>query len=82
MALAIGGDGPVLAFIDESVLGLAMLVDGEWRVETVLEAGGEPFQIVGLALDRSGAPHLTFSTVTGHSPLGGEVWYVAPVDRG
>ena len=48
----------------------------------MLEAGADPFQIVGLAVDSAGAPHLTFSTVTAHQPLDGEVWYVAPVQKG
>ena len=35
-----------------------------------------------MVLDASGAPHLTFSTVTGNGPLDGEVWYVAPLLKG
>ena len=81
VALELGADGPVLAFIDESRVAVATLVGGEWEVETLLEAGADPFQIVGLALDDAGAPHLTFATVTGNGPLDGEVWYVAPVRK-
>ncbi len=82
VSLALTADGPMLAFIDEQVLALARQLDGEWNVEIVLEAGADPFQIVGLAVDSAGAPHLTFSTVTAHQPLDGEVWYVAPVRKG
>lgn len=82
VALELGPGGPVIAYIDESVLGLATLVDGAWSAAVVLEAGDDPFQIVGLALDANGAPQLAFSTITGNRPLDGEVWYVAPVAKG
>ena len=82
VAIEIAAGGPVIAYIDESVLGLATLTDGAWSAEVVFEAGGDPFQVVGLALDADGAPHLTFSTITGNGPLDGEVWYVAPLAKG
>ena len=82
VAIALAAGGPVIAYIDESVLGLATLSDGTWSVETLFAAGDQPFQVVGLALDADGAPHLTFSTITGNGPLDGEVWYVAPLAKG
>ncbi|MEE8421364.1 MAG: hypothetical protein V3S31_01155 [Dehalococcoidia bacterium] len=82
VALALSPGGPVVAFIDVSQLGLATLRDGAWGVETVLAAGDDPFQVVGLALDGDGAPFLTFSTITGNGPLDGEIWLVAPVAKG
>jgi hypothetical protein len=81
VALAVGDDGPVLAYIDQSRLALATRDDGAWREETIVSAGAEPLQAVGLALDLSGAPHLTFSTITATGPLDGDVWYVAPLSR-
>ncbi len=82
VALEIAGGEPVVAFVDESRLGLARRSDGAWTEETILAAGDDPFQVAGLALDAAGAPHLTFSTVTGSDPLDGEVWYVAPQAKG
>ncbi|MEE8337054.1 MAG: hypothetical protein V3R95_03240 [Dehalococcoidia bacterium] len=82
VAIELAAGGPVIAYIDESVLGLATLSDGVWSVETLFAAGDEPFQVVGLALDANGAPHLAFSTITGNGPLDGEIWYVAPLAKG
>ncbi len=82
VALELAAGGPLIAYIDERRLGLATFSDGAWSAERLLEAGDDPFQVVGLALDAGGAPRLTFSTVTGNSPLDGEVWYVAPVAKG
>ena len=82
VALRIGPDGPVLAFIDQSSVSLATRngpSGSVWTVETVVAAAGDPFQVIGLALDPTGAPHLTFATITGNAPLNGEVWYVAPI---
>jgi hypothetical protein len=81
MAREIGTAGPVLAFIDESVVGVAMSVDGSWTVEPLLQAASDPFQIVGLALDSDGAPHLTFSRITATGPLAGEIGYVEPLSK-
>ena len=78
VAIDVGPDGPVVAAIDEAQLVLARLVDGAWVPETLLEAGADPLQVVGLALDAGGAPHLTFATTTGNGPLDGEVWYLEP----
>ena len=78
VAIDVGPDGPVVAAIDEAQLVLTRLVDGAWVPETLLEAGADPLQVVGLALDAGGAPHLTFATTTGNGPLDGEVWYLEP----
>ena len=78
VAVDVGADGPLIAAIDEARLVLARLVDGAWTAETVIEAGGDPLQVVGLDLDADGAPHLTFATTTGNGPLDGEVWYLLP----
>ena len=81
VALRIGPDGPVLAFIDQSSVSLATRKGPSgsvWTVETVVAAAGDPFQVIGLALDPTGAPHLTFATITGNAPLNGEVWYGRP----
>ena len=79
VALALSGDDPIVAFIDEARLGLATFADGAWSEETVLLFGGAPMQVVGLAIDGHGTPHLTFATTTGNGPLDGEVWYLRPV---
>ena len=81
IAIALHNDRPTVAWIDRARLSLATHDGGAWTFETVFDSGGQEFQVVGLALDDAGAPHLTFSTV-GHNPLDGEVWYVAPVARG
>lgn len=81
VAIAMHEDAPTVAWIDRSQVSIAALRDGVWEAEQVLASGEAEFQVVGLALDASGAPHLTFSTVT-HNPLDGDVWYVAPVARG
>ena len=80
IAISLHDDRPSVAWIDRAQLSLARHDGDAWAVETVLESGGQEFQVVGLALDDSGAPHLTFATVS-HGPLDGEVWYVAPVAR-
>ena len=82
VAIEIADGEPVVAFVDAGRLGLAIRGSGAWSTETLLSAGAEPFQVVGLALDGAGAPHLTFATVTGRGPLDGEIWYVAPVAKG
>jgi len=78
VALQVGVDGPVIAAIDESRVVLADRTDGTWATQTVVESAGDPLQVVGLALDANGAPHLTFATTTDNGPLDGEVWYLAP----
>jgi len=81
VALDLGPGGPVIAAIDEAQLLLARLVDGAWTSEVIVTAAADPLQIVGLALDASGSPHLTYATTTGNGPLDGEVWYLAPIIR-
>ena len=49
-----------------------------WMTEIVMESDGDELQVVGLALDSSGQPYRTYSTVTNKGPLDGEVWYAAP----
>jgi len=81
-AIAMAGGQPLVAFIDESRLAIAArTAGGDWDVETIVEAGSDPFQVVGLAVDSSGTPHLTFSTITSNGPLDGEVWYVEGVRK-
>ena len=81
VALSFSQGEPVIAFVDEAALSLATRLNGAWQVETLLEVADDPFQVVGLAVDADGAPHLTFSTITANGPLDGEVWYVAPVAK-
>ena len=81
-AIAMAGGQPIVAFIDESRLAIAARnAEGNWDVETIVEAGIDPFQVVGLDVDASGTPHLTFSTITGNGPLDGDVWYVQGVRK-
>ncbi len=82
MAIEVAANGPVIAYIDEGLLGLATRADGAWSTEVLFEAGDDPLQIVGLALDVDGAPHLAFLTITGNNPRDGDVWYVDPVAKG
>lgn len=82
VAIELANGEPVVAFVDAGRLGLASRRGGAWSTETLLSAGAEPFQVVGLALDGAGAPHLTFATVTGRGPLDGDIWYAAPVAKG
>lgn len=79
VAIDVGPDGPVIAAIDEERLVLSRRVDGGWTDEDVVTAEGAPLQVVGLALDGEGAPHITYATTTGNGPLDGEVWYLEPV---
>lgn len=81
LAIDLDGATPVVAYLDEATLTLATREGGAWTNETLFEADGDPFQVVGLALDADGAPHLTFSTISANGPLDGEVWYVAPVSK-
>ena len=81
-AIAMAGGQPIVAFIDESRLAIAArTAGGDWDVETIVEAGGDPFQVVGLAVDNTGTPHLTFSTISQNNPLDGDVWYVQGVRK-
>ena len=80
VALALNGNEPVLDYIGTERLTLAMPDgSGGWSRQIVAEAEDAALQVVGLALDASGLPHLTYSTVTGGGMLDGEVWYAAPV---
>lgn len=80
VALALNGNEPVLAYIGTERLTLARPDgSGGWSRQIVAEAEDAALQVVGLALDASGLPHLTYSTVTGGGMLDGEVWYAAPV---
>jgi hypothetical protein len=76
-SIDIGPDGtPWVAYSDESVMRLAHLEDGAWLTETVTEAGDLPLgQIVSLAIDLDGRPHLAFADVTDKSELDGNIWY-------
>lgn len=75
------GGEPVVAFIDERRLALATRTDGVWLEETLIEATQTPLQVVGLAIDAGGAPHLTFSELTARGPLDADVWYLAPLAK-
>ena len=81
VAIDLHEDAPTVAFIEDARVGLAARVDGTWSAETVVEARSQRLQVVGLALDDAGAPHLTFSSLTSNAPLDGDVWYVAPRAR-
>ena len=81
VAIGLHEDEPTIAFVEDARVGLATRADGTWSAETVVEARSQRLQVVGLALDDAGAPHLTFSSLTSNSPLDGDVWYVAPRAR-
>ena len=67
---------PWVAYSDEQVMSLAHLVDGDWQIETVTEAGEAPLgQIVSLEIDAQDRPHVAFAEVTDKSQLDGSVWY-------
>ena len=77
VAMAVHGNQPVIAYIETLTLATANGSD-PWTTQIVAESDGDELQVVGLALDGSGRPHLTYSTVTSKGPLDGEVWYAAP----
>lgn len=76
-SIAVDADGtPWVAYSDESVLRLAQQVDGAWQIETVTEATDAPLgQIVSLAGDDAGRPHIAFADVTDKDQLAGSIWY-------
>ncbi len=78
-SLAFDADGsPVIAYSDTSGIWLARTsADGSWESEQVVTAGdNELGQLISLAIDDSGTPHLSFTEVTGHGPLTGQIIYV------
>ena len=74
------GDGkgnPVIAYSDQQTIKLAWRQADGWRIETVLQADGDPFgQTVSLALDSSDTPHLTYFVATDLTQLDGAVFYI------
>ena len=78
VALAATEAGPLVAFIDTATVWLGRRGADGWDVERVADADGEPLQVVDLAVDGGGTPHLVFSTISGNRPLDGSVWYVQP----
>jgi hypothetical protein len=75
VALQLVDGNPVVAFIDTERLSFAERGSGGWSTTIVAEADGDPLQVVGLAVDGAGEPHITYSTVTANGPLDGEIWY-------
>ncbi len=65
----------VLGFIDTETLSFAERGSNGWGPTLVAQADGDPFQVVGLAVDGAGEPHITYSTVTANGPLDGEIWH-------
>jgi hypothetical protein len=88
-ALGLGlADQPHLAFVDGEGLKYATKVAGVWQVSLLYDAGGtglgevDPFSRVDLAVDASGAPHLSFAhrgTDAAHLS-GGPAWQSMIVD--
>ena len=76
-SLALDGEGNSwIAIPDQSRVVLAILAGGDWQLETVDEAGDLPLgQLVSLALDRAGRPHIAYFEVTQSGPLKGVVKY-------
>ena len=53
-----------------------------WRIETVLQADGDPFgQTISLALDAADTPHLTYFVATDLTQLDGVVFYLRGVAK-
>ncbi len=79
-SLALDPQGsPVIAYSDTTGVWLARPATdgGTWESESVVTAGSSPLgQLVSLAVDGSGASHLTYFEVTANSPLDGNVVYV------
>lgn len=78
-SLALDAKGvPHIAYSDKSVLRLATRTASGWKSDPVATATKRPLgQLVSLALDRGGRPHLSFFEVTGASGmLEGEIVYV------
>jgi hypothetical protein len=52
------------------------------RIETVIQADGDPFgQTISLALDSNDTPHLTYFVATDRTQLDGVVFYVRGVAK-
>jgi hypothetical protein len=75
VALQFVDGNPVVPFIDTETLSFAERGSNGWGTTLVAQADGDPFQVVGLAVDGVGEPHITYSTVTANGPLDGEIWY-------
>ena len=75
VALQLVDRNPVVAFIDTETLSFAERGSNGWGTTLVAQADGDPFQVVGLAVDGAGEPHITYSTVTANGPLDGKIWY-------
>lgn len=78
-SLALDAKGvPHVAYSDKKVLRLATRTASGWKSETIATAAARPLgQLVSLALDKSGRPHLSFYEVTGTAGiLEGEIVYV------
>ena len=75
VALQLVDGSPVVAFIDTQTLTFAERGTNGWSTTIVAQADGDPLQVVGLAVDADGEPHITYSTVTASGPLDGEIWY-------
>ena len=83
ISLAFDSQGnPVIAYSDQQTIKLAWRQADGWRIETVLQADGDPFgQTISLALDSSDTPHLTYFVATDLSQLDGVVFYVRGVAK-
>ncbi len=85
VSLALDSQGnPVIAYSDQESIKLAWQRDGQWQVETVQRADGDPLgQTVSLALDASDTPHLTYYVATDlrEGGLDGVVFYLRGVSR-
>jgi hypothetical protein len=75
VALQLVDGNPVVAFIDTETLSFAERGSNGWSTTLVAQSDGDPLQVVGLAVDGAGEPHITYSTVTANGPLDGEIWY-------
>lgn len=78
ISLAFDSQGnPVIAYTDQQTIKLAWRQADGWRIETVLQADGDPFgQTVSLALDAADTPNLTYFVATDLSQLDGVIFYL------
>lgn len=69
---------PHLAYTDRSRLIYAVKNDSGWRSQQVISADADPLgQLVEVALDSEGNPHLIWFVATSFSPLAGTVMYAS-----
>jgi hypothetical protein len=78
-ALVVENDGTIhIAYSDESRLVYAIRSSDGWSNQVVTVEGDNPLgQLVELAVDEAGSPHVIWFEATGFSPLEGTVFYAS-----